>query len=126
MMNEADNLLDSLLQDWHNASKSEPLVAERTECVTFAQHASNRGAMFEHEIAEDSIEGIQLAALQKCMDELSPEHRTALQFEARNLNARVKVWRSVRLPADPVERDNLVKAARAELMRRLAVDGRVL
>jgi len=126
MMNEADNLLDSLLQDWHNASKAEPLVAERTECVTFAHHASNRGAMFEYEIAEDSLESTRLAAIQFHVDQLSPEHRTALQFEARNLNARVKVWRSVRLPADPVERENLVLAARAELMRRLAADGRVM
>lgn len=125
MKRDTTDILNDLLQDWHNASKSEPLVAERTECVTFAHHASNRGAMFEHEIAEDSLESTRLAAIQFHVDQLSPEHRTALQFEARNLNARVKVWRSVRLPADPAERDNLVMAAKAELMRRLLADGMV-
>ena len=90
MKRDTTDILNDLLQDWHNASKSEPLVAERTECVTFAHHASNRGAMFEHEIAEDSLESTRLAAIQFHVDQLSPEHRTALQFEARNLNARSK------------------------------------
>lgn len=126
MMNEADNLIDSLLQDWHNASKHEGLTPDVTVCPTFSKAPNYRGEQFEYEIADDSIESIQLAALQKCMDELSPEHRTALQFEARNLNARVKVWRSVRLPADKWQREDLIREARAELMRRLAADGRVL
>lgn len=126
MRDNPEDILDGLLMEWHNAAKAEPLVPERTECVTFAHHASNRGAMFEHEIAEDSLETARLEAIQFHVDQLSPEHRTALQFEARNLNARVTVWRSERLPKDPVERENLVKAARAELMRRLVADGRVL
>lgn len=126
MMNEAENLLDSLLQDWHNASKHEGLTPEVTVCPTFSKAPSYRGEQFEHEIAEDSIDATRLAAIQFHVEQLSPEHRTALQFEARNLNARVKVWRSVRLPVDPGELRELVKDARAELMRRLAADGRVL
>lgn len=124
MMNEAD--LDSLLQDWHNSAKHEGLVPVTTVCPTFARTPTHRGEQQEYEIAEDSIGAIHLEAIQKCMDELSLEHRTALQFEAMNLNARVKVWRSARLPADKAARELVIKAARADLMRRLSCDGRVL
>jgi hypothetical protein len=123
---DTSSLLDAILQDWHRASKSEGLTPERVECVTFAGHASNRGAMLEYEIAEDSIESTRLEAIQFHVDQLSPEHRTALQFEARNLNARLQVWRSPRLPQDPVARQALVDEARAALMRRLVNDGRIL
>lgn len=126
MRDNPDNLLDGILQDWHAASRAEPLVPERTECVTFAHHATNRGADFEHEIAEESIDATRMQAIQFHIDQLSPLHRTALEFEARNLNARVKVWRSARLPEDKAAREAVIKAARDDLMRRLANDGRVL
>ncbi len=125
-MNDNESLLDSLLQDWHRASRAEGMTPERTVCPTFSRAPANRGEQFEQDIADEDLEAIRLEAIQACVDQLSPEHRTALQFEARNLNARVTVWRSERLPQDPVARVNLVKAARAELMRRLAADGRVL
>jgi hypothetical protein len=124
-MDATQDLLDGVLQRWHASCKSEGLTPERTVCASFRRTPTPRAEQFEHELAEESIEDAQLQAIQFHVDQLSPEHRTALQFEARNLNARVKVWRSPRLPVDPKARESLIREAREALAGRLKADGRV-
>lgn len=124
-MTDQDAVLDTMLQNWHTACKHEGLTPERTVCASFRRTPAPRSEQFDHELAEESIEDAQMQAIQFHVDQLSQEHRTALQFEARNLNARVKVWRSPRLPVDPRARDALIQEAREALARRLKTDGRV-
>ena len=64
-----------------------------------------------------------MAAIDASIDRVPQPHRTAIQFQARNLATGANVWQSPRLPQDIEERAILTMEARNKLMKILADDG---
>ena len=57
------------------------------------------------------------------VSEMKEPHRSAIYVTARNLHAGNSVWRSPRLPADPMERAVIVGEARQQITTRLMACG---
>lgn len=64
-----------------------------------------------------------MEAVDAVIDSIPQPHRTALAFQARNLNSRVQVWSSPRLPLNWEERQILLMEARNMLTKGLIAKG---
>ena len=124
MQNDIQDLLSSMLADWHNWSHH---TRERSgppgKAPVFGQSRSNSQYDWENGLESDAIDRRIMQGFDNAAQRVPQPWLTALQFEARNLAVGYEVWTSPRLPADPQEREVLILEARNRLLKELARDG---
>ena len=123
MRNDIDNILDSLLADWHCWASNFRHVAQSGSCAMFTDVKSSRQWQDADEVLDSAKHNSTMKAIDFHVNELEPSHRTALQIKARNLVTGVSVWTSARLPADPQARAVILMTAKNLLMARLSAAG---
>lgn len=124
MQSDVDNLLNSLLVQWHRwgsrATMGKGYPSASASCKparTSRQYDDCNGAL------DDALDDSVMVAFDVAADRVDQPWRTALQVQARNMSTGAAVWRSPRLPVDPLEREVLTMEARNKLMRELVKDG---
>ena len=124
MQSDIQNILSGLLQDWHIWSTH---TAARSglpgRAAGFGQSRSNSQYDWELGIESDLVDKRIMEGFDVAIHRVPQPWLTALSFEARNLAVRHQVWASPRLPADRIEREALILAARVMLLKELAKDG---
>lgn len=123
MKDDTRELLDDILRRWHNWSAGYRAIADVGSSPMFRQAKSGRQYESQYEIAEHQLDDSAMEAVDFHVYELSADHRTALQINARNIATGRSVWTSARLPADLQARAVLLGAARAALAGRLVEAG---
>ena len=123
MRNDIDNILDSLLTDWHCWASNFQHVSQSGSCAMFTDVKSSRQWQDEDEVLDNAKHNLTMKALDFHINELEPSHRTAIQIKARNLYTGINVWTSARLPADPLARAAILGAATSALLTRLSAAG---
>jgi len=119
MKDDARELLDSLLGDWHKWSQGFQVVAGHGTSAMFTGVRSSRQWDNQDEVNDGGLHNAQMKAVDFNVGELSPTYRTALQFNARNIATGRSVWTSPRLPTDLATRAQLLGLARSALLARL-------
>lgn len=118
MKDESHYILDDLLCEWHRwASGWQP--ASHGTSAMFTSVKSSRQWDSESEATDGSLHNTQMKAVDFCIGEMEPIHRTALNLQARNLCTGRSVWTSTRLPDDVEERAVILADARINLQKRL-------
>lgn len=125
MNDDTIQLFDDLLCQWHHWSKGYRPMADVGSSPMFHQCKSGRQYESQYELVEQALDDDAMRSVEFHVYELPPTQRTAIQINARNLATGRSVWRSVRLPADSVERAIVLAGARAALLVRL-VDAGIL
>lgn len=123
MRNDIDNILDALLIDWHIWCSNFRQVAQCGSCAMFTDVKSSRQWQDADEVLDNAKHNSTMKAIDFHVNELEPNHRTALQIKARNLATGVSVWTSARLPADPEARTVILMQAKSALLARLSAAG---
>ena len=126
-----DQTLNGLLADWHKWQADAPVNgSDRLDDPLFRDVKSGRCWDSADEIIEADLRGDTMKTIEFCVTGDSkgqgglPEpHRAAIYNLARNQATGVSVWRSPRLPADPLERGVVVLEAKNILMRKLITAG---
>ena len=123
MIDEIDNILNSLMVQWHEWG---------TRCSMGkgypTQDATCRGARASRQYDDDNgaldagLDNSIMEAFDAAAYRVPQPWLTALQFQARNM-AGPAVWRSPRLPESAMERAVLTLEARNKLIKELARDG---
>lgn len=118
MKNDSNEILNSLLQDWHRWAKGYQLAVGVGSSPMFKECRSNhrQWATLDEVADEDKSTCVAIDAIIMAMCEA---YRTSLQIQARNLCSGRSVWNSARLPADPEMRAHLLADARTALMVKL-------
>lgn len=124
MTSDYDAILDDLIRQWHIWSLHDmqglgfPSVSPGC-CYyrTSRQYDDVNGAL-DTDAHQERMSVVDHAILS-----MADPWRTAVSINARNLATGAKVWRSVRLPQDDMQRAVLVAEARDMLARRLMADG---
>jgi hypothetical protein len=124
MQNEIDTLLNDLLTRHHRWAQKyrfgKGYPSSDSACRgarASRQYDDANGAL------DDDLEDSIMEAFDAALNRIPQPHLTALQFLGRNMATGLYVWRSPRLPADPIERGVLILEARTKLLRELASDG---
>jgi len=118
-----DAALDELLKLWHRWQSSYRL---KTGYPGTAAGCDQYRASRQYDDTNGALDEDADTAMAKAIDaevsRMKDPHRTAIHVEARNLSA-WRVWRSPRLPGDPVELARITTEARAMLWERLVNAG---
>lgn len=124
MQNDIQDALSGLLVDWHHYCQHTAHKAGYAgKAAGFGQARSNSQYDWQNNVESELIDRRIMQGFDAAVQRIAQPWHTALQFEARNLATGYSVWVSPRLPADPVERDTLITAARRRLLVELARDG---
>lgn len=124
MQNEIDTLLNDLLTRHHRWArryqfgKGYPSSDSACRGARASRQYDDANGALDGDL-EDSI----MEAFDAALNRIQQPHLTALQFLGRNMATGLYVWRSPRLPQDPMERGVLILEARTKLLRELASDG---
>lgn len=119
MKNDSTNIIDDLLCAWHRWADKWSPCAGHGSCAMFTGVKSSRQFDSEGDVADASLHNTQMKAIDFHVSEMSEVYRTALQICARNLATGAAVWRSPRLPQDAEKCQEVVTAAKVELLVRL-------
>ena len=131
MQNDIQQLLSSMLADWHIWSHhTHARSGYPGKAAGFGQSKSNSQYDWEAGVESDLVdkrimEGFDGAAerIRRGDIDAGTVFYVALCFEARNLAVRYQVWSSPRLPENRAEREVLILEARNRLLKELARDG---
>lgn len=116
--------LDALLIIWHKWASSESVgQGYPTEAPGTKMYRVSRQYDYENGAIDGEVDSTVAAAVDALVQTMIDPHRTAIHMNARNLKTGVHVWRSARIPFDPVERARIVVEARSQLMRKLQAAG---
>lgn len=111
---QLNDLLNEILREWHSWSANDSVGRG------FGRHSAScrvgPGGTTSWEVAD-------METVDAVIDTIPQPHRTALAFQARNLNSRAEVWKSPRLPENWEERQILLMEARNMLTRGLIGKG---
>lgn len=110
---QLNDLINEILKEWHCWS---------AEYAMASGYSSRSPSCIAGPVSAGS-DGIDTEAVDAVIDAIPQPHRTALAFQARNLNSRAQVWSSPRLPANWEERQILLMEARNMLTRGLMKKG---
>lgn len=121
MISELDEILNDLLSRWHWWATHFLYGQGFYNAQPYAHMAPPlHGDTWDApEVRDQHAENAELAEVDAAINELPQPHRTAVWINARNLCTGAAVWSSARLPADPIERAQLVVDARALLVVQL-------
>jgi hypothetical protein len=111
--------IDELLCAWHKHSARWSPCVEHGTSAMFAGVPSSRQHETEADLADAAISQADLKAVDFHVSEMSALFQAALYGCARSLAHGNSVWSNPRLPKDPVERGQLLVAAKVELIARL-------
>lgn len=130
MHNDIDNILDSLLSDWHIWASNFRHVAQSGSCAMFTDVKSSRQWQDADEVLDNAKHASTMKAInfaisgdkegKGAMDE---PYKSAIYIKARNLTTGVNVWSSPRLPSDPLQRTEILMKAKTVLLMRLSAAG---
>jgi hypothetical protein len=124
MRDDLQDLLSSMLADWHNWSHyTSDRAGPAGKTAVFGQSRSNSQYDWENGLESDAIDRRIMQGFDNAAQRVPQPWLTALQFEARNLAVRYQVWASPRLPTNREEREVLILEARNKLLKELAKDG---
>ena len=118
MMNEAAQILDSLLADWHKWQIGYKQNVQAA-CAMFKGARTSRGYDSISDIVDDTVQRDMLRTVDFHVSEIAEPHKTALYVNARNLATGRSVWSSPRLPTNGEARAVLTRDARSMLTKRL-------
>jgi len=118
MKDETNEILNSILCDWFHWARGYQHAAGINSSPMFRECRSNHRQWASlDEIADEDTsrhEAVDAIIMAMC-----PEHRTALQIQARNICTGKSVWTSARLPQDIESRAAILADARALLQVKL-------
>lgn len=124
VIDDIEEVLNDLLSRWHHWADHFRAVAGYNTCSSaMQQYRASRQYDSENGALDQDNENRTMAAVDACIDRVQQPHRTALHINARNLCTGNTVWRSVRLPADDMQRALLVAEAREKLTKLLSARG---
>ncbi len=124
MQNDIQDVLSSMLADWHIYSvRTAPRSGYAGKAAGFGQSRSNSQWDWQNNIESELVDKRIMQGFDAAIQRIPQPWLTALQFEARNLAVRHQVWVSPRLPANREERELLILEARNRLLKELARDG---
>lgn len=123
MRNDINDILNSLLWDWHCWCSNFRHVAISGSCAMFTDVKSSRQWQDSDELHDSAKHNSTMKAVDFHVGELEPMQRTAIQIKARNLVTGLQVWTSARLPLDPSERALILLTAKNTLLIRLSQAG---
>lgn len=115
--------LDLILADWYQWAKGYKHVGGINSSPIFRSAKSSRGWDSTSDICAQEVDSATMEAVDFNVSEMEPIPRTAIGIHARNLATGYAVWSSARLPTDPVQRTEILIAAKVDLIQRLTVAG---
>ena len=119
-----DAVLDSLLCEWHQWASRGRTTRGYTGCSAgFSGYRVSRQYDDANGALDDAMDDGRMRQVEFEVGELASLHQAALRCQARALTIGVTVFASPRLPADPNERQAVVRQARAALTKRLLASG---
>lgn len=117
MRNDQEELISDLLRRWHiRAVSTPPLTGYYTSNPACKLYRVSRQYDTDNGALDTDQDGQILEVVGYAIDQLEQPYKTAVEFNARNLATGAAVWRSPRLPADDIERAQLVVVARGKLL----------
>ena len=122
MKDDSNEILNSLLQDWHRWARGYQHAAGINTSPMFRECRSNhrQWASLDEVAEEDKSHLEQVDAIIMALCDV---YRTAISIYARNLCTGRSVWTSARLPLDVADRARIVAAAKVELTSKLRSAG---
>ena len=130
MRNDIDNILDSLLHDWHIYCDNFKHVAKSGSCAMFKDAKSGRQHQDSDELHDNAKHNSTMRDMEFAINgdkrgdgAMEEPYKTAICFKAKNLATGVSVWISPRLPTDPQERAVILMTAKNMLLARLSAAG---
>ena len=115
--------LDELLSRWHHWAKGYIPVPTCGADPMFRNAKSSHSFTSADEVTDAAVEQTQMKALDFHVGEMQDPHRSAIYIHARNCYTGRAVWLSPRLPADPMERAQILGDAKAMLIGKLLSAG---
>ena len=119
MMNDSQEILSSLLVDWHLWASGYQHVGGISSSPMFKQCKGGRQWDTLDEIIDSDLENSRLEAVDHIIMGLCDVYRTSLQIQARNLHTGRSVWTSARLPQGIEARAQILADARQALTVKL-------
>ncbi|CAN7187398.1 hypothetical protein [Acidovorax sp. LjRoot117] len=119
MRNDQNEILDSLLSEWHSWARSYSPVPTCGADPMFRNAKSAKGWDTTDQVMEDEIRDKTMKAIDFQVSEMKDPHRSAIHIHARNCCTGHNVWLSPRLPKDPMERTVILMEAKNQITRRL-------
>ena len=99
MISDQTALIDDLLSRWHRwATSSHEVEGYPTECPSCRDFRTSRQYDDSNGALDANLDARMMTAIDALIDRIPQPHRTALQFNARNLCTNAQVWASPRLP----------------------------
>jgi hypothetical protein len=120
--------LDSLLREWHQWQIGYSPIPRCAADPMFRNAKSGKGWDSTSEVIQDELHGSTMETIEAQVNELpdvdkTRPYRSAIYTIAKNLHAGANVWKSARLPADPLECGVVYLEARNMLTKRLIAAG---
>ena len=123
MRDDSKAIFDDVLARWHLWARGySPLAVVQVD-PAFRGEISRSGWDSQDDINDAEINSKTMEAVDFQVSEMIEPHRSAIYENARNCVTGNSVWKSPRLPADPLERGVILMEARNQLMRRLIFAG---
>jgi hypothetical protein len=117
---QVDLALNDLLSRWHTWGCDERTAIGFPSVSPFAkQYRASRQYDDANGALDQDVENVIMAGVDACVWAIPQPYRIALHINARNLCTGVAVWRSPRLPEDPLACAFLVSDARDMLLAKL-------
>lgn len=123
MHNDSKAILEDILARWHSHCKGYSAVPVCGADPMFRNAKSRSGWDSADDVMDAQINAKIMKAVDFQVGEMKEPHRSAVYELARNLHSGVSVWKSPRLPRDPLERGVIVVEARQQITKRLMAAG---
>lgn len=124
MRDDIDTVLNDLLCSWHRwTSRYRYGRGYPSADVACRPARASRQYDDENGALDAALDNSIMEAFDAAMNRVEQPGYTALACLARNLSVGACVWKSPRLPQDPIERGILLMEARNKLLKELAGDG---
>lgn len=128
MHNDSGAILDDILSRWHSWARGFKVVPTCGADPMFRNAKSGKSWDSTEDIVDDEIEGKTMEAVDFHVGEMPDDPgrgalRSAIYVHARNCYTGRSVWLHPRLPKDPIERGEVLRRAKSDLLGRLSRAG---
>jgi hypothetical protein len=120
-----DEFLDHLLVLWFLWTRGDRGVVAYADHSLVVGDFRGTAAQYESQLEAQDIraDDLRSAQVHEEVERMDEPYRTAIHCDAKNLHCGVAVWRSERLPKDPITREIVLEMARDDLKKRLVSAG---
>lgn len=119
--------LDSLLARWHEWQQQyQPVKGYASRSLVVGEYRSGRDRDSDDGTLDNHLDDSAMRSVEFHVGEIADPWRAALYQEAKNLAVGAAVFTSPRLPADRLERHEIIQEARQRLSLRLLSAGVLL